>query len=109
MVVGEEFLEVAVSLGGGAVGVEFHGFEVTVERHTHIAVLAIGVATQVVGVGERLFGYTCAFNDFVGGIEGGFSLAAREHIFDFLNGFHLVTCFIGQNYTNFTNYHYLCQ
>ena len=51
MVVGKELLKVAVGFGGRAVGVKFHGFEVTVERHAHVAVLTVGVAAQVLGVG----------------------------------------------------------
>ena len=97
-----------VSLSGGAVGVKFHGFEVAVERHADVTVLAVGVAAQVVGIGECLAVYTLALDDFAHGIEGFLSLAAGQHLLDFLYGFHLVSCFIGQNYKFFANYHYLC-
>ena len=79
----------AVGLGGGAVGVEFHRLEVAVERHAHVALLAVGIAAQVVGHGERFAARCLVLDNFIGGRECLFSLAAGEHIFDFLYGFHL--------------------
>lgn len=104
----------AVGLGSGPVRVKIHRLKVTVECHAHVAVLAIGVAPQIVCIGQSLFRDAFALNNLVCGTERLFSLAAREHVFYFLYGFHLVLCFIGaklhqlrEKYTIFAQNNYL--
>ena len=78
-----------IGLGGGAVGVEFHRLKVAVERHAHVALLAVGITAQVIGHGERLAVGGLVLDDFISSAESLNSLTAGEHIFNFLYRFHL--------------------
>ena len=94
MVVGEEFLQMAVGFGGRAVGVELHGLEVAVECQADVALLTVGIATQVVGFGKRFAVGALAVDNLAHGIQGFLSLAAGQHILDFLYGFHHLNGFV---------------
>lgn len=77
-----------IGLGGRAVRIQLHRFEITVKGHADIALLMIGIPAQIIGSSQRLTRRSTASDHLVQCIDGLLSLTSGQHVFNFLYGFH---------------------